>query len=241
MRHVVGIRYGQHEVSDALPWSELLAEPAPLTFDRVPFDHPLYVLFSSGTTGLPKAIVHGHGGILLEHLKTQALHLDTRPGDRVMWFTTTGWAMWNIVISGLLRRATLVLVDGNPLYPDLLQQWRIGADAAVSLLGTSPGYVMACRKAGIEPARAVDMSALRTLGITGAPLPDEGFDWAAEQLGDRVMSTRSAAARTSAPGSSQATRGCRSTAVSWPGRASASTSPRSTRRATRLSMRSGSW
>ena len=187
VRHVVGIGYGRHEVSDAMPWSELVAEPAPLAFDRVPFDHPLYVLFSSGTTGLPKAIVHGHGGILLEHLKTQALHLNTRPGDRVLWFTTTAWAMWNIIISGLLRRAAVVLVDGNPLYPDLLQQWRIAADAAVSLMGTSPAYLMACRKAGIEPAREVDLSALRMLGITGSPLPDEGFDWALEQLGDRVI------------------------------------------------------
>ncbi len=187
LRHVVGIDFGRHKVSEAMPWSDLVAEPRPLAFDRVPFDHPLYVLFSSGTTGLPKAIVHGHGGILLEHLKTQALHLDTRPGDRVLWFTTTAWAMWNIIISGLLRRAAVVLVDGNPLFPDLMQQWRISADAAVSLLGTSPAYLMACRKAGIEPARAVDLSALRTLGITGAPLPDEGFDWAAEQLGNSVL------------------------------------------------------
>jgi acetoacetyl-CoA synthetase len=187
LRHVVGIEYGGHQVGDALPWSELLAGPGAPEFDRVPFDHPLYVLFSSGTTGLPKAIVHCHGGILLEHLKTQALHLDTRPGDRVLWFTTTAWAMWNIIISGLLRRAAIVVVDGNPLYPDLEQQWRIASDAGVSLLGTSPAYLMACRSAGIEPARVVDLSALRTLGITGSPLPGEGFDWAAEQLGDQVM------------------------------------------------------
>jgi acetoacetyl-CoA synthetase len=187
LRHVVGVGYGRHEVTDALPWSELLAQPGPVEFDRVPFDHPLYVLFSSGTTGLPKAIVHGHGGILLEHLKTQALHLDTRPGDRVLWFTTTGWAMWNIWISGLLRRATLVVVDGNPLHPDLGQQWRIAAEAGVSLLGTSPAYLMACRAAGIEPARVADLTALRTLGITGSPLPGEGFDWAMAELGDQVQ------------------------------------------------------
>ena len=184
LRHVVGIDYGRHQVTEALPWSELLAQPGPVEFDRVPFDHPLYVLFSSGTTGLPKAIVHGHGGILLEHLKTQAFHLDTRPGDRVLWFTTTGWAMWNIVISGLLRRAALVVVDGNPLHPDLGEQWRIAAETGVSLLGTSPAYLMACRAAGIEPARVGDLRSLRTLGITGSPLPGEGFDWAMAQLGD---------------------------------------------------------
>ena len=138
LRHVVGITYGPYEVSDALPWSELLAEPAPVAFDRVPFDHPLYVLFSSGTTGLPKAIVHGHGGILLEHFKTQAFHLDVRPGDCSLWFTTTAWAMWNIWMSALLRRAAIVVVDGNPLFPDLLQQWRIAAEARRHAAGHQP-------------------------------------------------------------------------------------------------------
>ncbi|MFC4949137.1 acetoacetate--CoA ligase [Pseudonocardia sp. GCM10023141] len=187
LRHVVAVPYGPHEVPDAVAWAQLLAQPGPVAFDRVPFDHPLYVLFSSGTTGLPKAIVHGHGGILLEHLKTHAFQLDTRPGDRVLWFTTTAWTMWNILISGLLLRAAVVLVDGNPLHPDLMAQWRIAADAGVALLGTSPAYLMACRKAGIEPAREVDLSALRMLGITGSPLPDDGFDWAAEQLGTEVL------------------------------------------------------
>lgn len=187
LRHVVAVPYGPQAVPDAVSWAELLAEPAPPAFDPVPFDHPLYVLFSSGTTGLPKAIVHGHGGILLEHLKTHAFQLDTRPGDRILWFTTTAWTMWNILVSGLLRRAAVVLVDGNPLHPDLLEQWRIAADAGVSLLGTSPAYLMACRKAGIEPARAVDLSGLRMLGITGSPLPDDGFDWATEQLGADVL------------------------------------------------------
>ena len=187
LHHVVAVPYGSRTVGDAITWPKLLAAPADLTFEPVGFDHPLYVLFSSGTTGLPKAAVHGHGGILLEHLKTHALHLDLRPGDRFLWFTTTAWTMWNILVSGLLCRAAVVLVDGNPLHPDLEQQWRIAADARVTHLGTSPGYVMACRKAGIEPARDRDLSALRMLGITGAPLPEEGFDWAAEQLGCQVI------------------------------------------------------
>ncbi|MGH3388369.1 MAG: AMP-binding protein, partial [Actinomadura sp.] len=151
LKHVVEVPYGRYTAPDAMPWAELLGEPGELAFDAVPFDHPLYVLFSSGTTGKPKAIVHGHGGILLEHLKLHGLHLDTRPGDRALWFTTTAWAMWNITISGLLRGATLVLLDGNPLWPDLEAQWRLAAETRASLVGVSPGYIMACRKAGIVP------------------------------------------------------------------------------------------
>jgi acetoacetyl-CoA synthetase len=187
VRAVVGIPYGEFTVADSLPWTDLLATPGPVDCVPLPFDHPLWVLFSSGTTGLPKAIVHGHGGILLEHLKNHALHLDTRPGDRILWFTTTAWMMWNVLVSGLLRRATLVLVDGNPMYPDVAAQWRMAARARATLLGTSPGYLMACRKAGVEPAAEQDLSALRTLGVTGSPLPGEGFDWAKQRLGERVL------------------------------------------------------
>ena len=188
VRHVVGVDYGAFTVDGAdLTWDELLVGSEPLAFEPVPFDHPLYVLFSSGTTGLPKAIVHSHGGILLEHLKTHAIQLDSRPGDRVLWFTTTAWTMWNIVISALLRRAAVVLVDGNPLYPDLTAQWRIAEETGTTMLGTSPAYLMSCRKDGVRPARECDLSALRMLGITGAPLPEEGFDWAYEQLDDRVL------------------------------------------------------
>jgi acetoacetyl-CoA synthetase len=187
VRTVVGIPYGEFTVADSLPWADLLAEPGPVDCVPLPFDHPLWVLFSSGTTGLPKAIVHGHGGILLEHLKIHALHLDSRPGDRILWFTTTAWMMWNVLVSGLLRRATLILVDGNPMYPDVAAQWRMAARARATLLGTSPGYLMACRKAGVEPTAEQDLSALRTLGVTGSPLPEEGFDWAKERLGARVL------------------------------------------------------
>ncbi|TCK27579.1 acetoacetate--CoA ligase [Pseudonocardia endophytica] len=187
VEHVVGITYGPFADPGTTSWGELTVEPGPLQFDSVPFDHPLYVLFSSGTTGLPKAIVHGHGGILLEHLKAHALGLDTRPGDRVLWFTTTAWMMWNLLVSGLLHRAAIVLVDGNPAHPDLLEQWRIAASTRATLFGTSPGYLMACRDAGIDPARDLDLTALRTLGVTGAPLPDTGFDWIQQRLGPEVL------------------------------------------------------
>ena len=159
-------------------WEELLgggeAEPA---FEAVAFDHPLWVLYSSGTTGLPKAIVHGHGGIALELLKSLALHLDLGPADRFFWFTTTGWMMWNFLVGGLLLGATVVLYDGSPGHPDMGALWRLASSTGVSYFGTSAAYVLACMKAGIEPARDVDLSALRSIGSTGSPLPPEGFAW----------------------------------------------------------------
>jgi acetoacetyl-CoA synthetase len=187
VRHVVEVPYGPDPVPDALGWADLLAEPGPLEFAALPFDHPLYVLFSSGTTGLPKAIVHGHGGILLEHYKNGALQLDLRPGDTFLWFTTTAWTMWNILVSGLLHRAAIVVVDGNLLYPDVLAQFRIAAETGATLMGTSPAYLMACRTAGVDPAAELDLSALRMLGITGSPLPAEGFDWLAERFGPALL------------------------------------------------------
>jgi len=170
---------------DTMRWDELLdgAEGAELSFDRVPFDHPLWVLYSSGTTGLPKAIVQSQGGILLEHLKKLHLHVDAHPGDRLFWFTTTGWMMWNFIVSGLLTRAAIVLYDGNPGYPDMGVLWDLAERAGITMFGTSASYIAACMKAGVEPGNGRDLSRLKAVGSTGSPLSPEGFDWIYEHLG----------------------------------------------------------
>ncbi len=170
-------------------WEDTLAEPADCEFEQVPFDAPLWVLFSSGTTGTPKGIVHGHGGVLLDHHRLLGLHLDLGPGDRFCWYTTPNWMMWNMVVSGLLVGATIVLYDGSPTYPGPQRLWELAAEHRTAVLGVSPGYLQAGAKAGLEPGRDLDLSALRVLGSTGAPLPAASYHWVRDHVGAHVQTS----------------------------------------------------
>ena len=208
-------------------------QPEP-QYEEVPFGHPLWVLYSSGTTGLPKAIVHGHGGIVLEHLKALSLHQDLGPGGVFFWYTTTGWMMWNYLAGGLLAGATVLLYDGSADLPGHRRAVAAGRPDRVTYFGTGAPYLLACAKAGLSPGRELDLSAMRGIGSTGSPLPPEGFDWVYQRGRHRTCcSARSPAAPTCAPGSSGPTRCSRCGPASSPAAAWAPRSRRSTSRASR--------
>ena len=166
----------------ALHWDDLTAADVEPVFEQLPFDHPLWVLYSSGTTGLPKAMVQSQGGILVEHLKQAGLHLDLGPEDRFLWYTSTGWMMWNFLVAGLLTGSTVVTYDGSPGHPDTGALWSVAARTGATVLGTSAAYVMASRKADLHPGRDLDLSAVHCIGTTGSPLPPDGFRWVYEEV-----------------------------------------------------------
>jgi acetoacetyl-CoA synthetase len=189
VKHVVWVPYlnPDSHVEKTTRWDDVLKTPAPgpnngLEFKPVPFDHPIWVLYSSGTTGKPKAITHSVGGCLLEHLKALALHQDVRPGDRYFWYSTTGWMMWNYALGALLAGATLVLYDGSPGYPDLNVLWNMAAMTRVNHFGGGAAYFLSCMKAGLKPIDNQSLPMLRTIGSTGSPLPPEGFRWVYESV-----------------------------------------------------------
>ncbi len=188
LRHVIVVPGEKVDglLENTVAWEDLTKGKAPPSFEQVPFDHPLWILYSSGTTGLPKPIVHGHGGILLEHLKELSLHNDIKRGDRFFWFTTTGWMMWNYLVGGLLHGATAVLYDGSPAYPDMDALWDLVEKTDVSFMGVSAAYLSSCTKAGLEPRSTHRLPRLRGIGSTGSPLPSEGFEWVYSSVGDNL-------------------------------------------------------
>ncbi|MEW9052898.1 MAG: acetoacetate--CoA ligase [Neobacillus sp.] len=176
------------ELKDTALWTMILSEhkEAAITYDAVPFEHPLWILYSSGTTGKPKAIVQSQGGILLEHLKLGGLQNNLTQDDRFFWYTTTGWMMWNVVVSGLLTGSTILLFDGNPGYPNYERLWKFAESTKMTVFGTSASFITACMKDGVRPKEQFDLSYLRSIGSTGSPLPVSGFEWVYSQVSDDI-------------------------------------------------------
>lgn len=199
-----------------LLWEDIIQEKGELFYEYVPFDHPLWILYSSGTTGLPKPIVQGHGGILLEHLKMFMIAENMTKESTFFWFTTTGWMMWNFLIGGLLAGTTVVLYDGSPTYPDGNVLWDLAEKAKITHFGTSAAFINICMKLGLKPKESYDLSHLQTVLSTGSPLTVEGFAWVYENVKEDICLASCSGGRMYAPLLSAARRFCRFAPASFP-------------------------